>query len=84
MSEEPQTYTEVYLGLLLQKVDAYRERTGRKDSTVGRAALNDSMFVLKLREGSSNPTIAKLKQLEEWLDENTPEMPELPAEAEAD
>lgn len=56
---------------LIKTIDAYKQRLGLSDSAIGHGALNDSKFVMRLREGrrawpeTAMKVIAHLEALEE-------------------
>lgn len=52
---------------MLKRIDGYLASTGRKDSFVGREALNDDKFVSRVRAGG-NFTIDTMQRVIDWLD----------------
>lgn len=67
MSTKPITADQVR-DALLQRIDAYIAKTGRSDSTVGKAAVNDDKFVARIRAGG-NFTVKMYQRVMDWLDE---------------
>lgn len=64
--------TDRAIRIVLSKVELYAERSGLAESTIGRHALSDSLFIKKMRTGWGF-TVDKMKRLEQWLDLNLQE-----------
>lgn len=57
---------------LLGRVEKFTELTGIKPSAIGKQAVNDPAFVLRIR-GGNNFTVDTYRRFMTWLDENWPE-----------
>lgn len=52
---------------LIQRIDAYKELTGKSDSFVGKEAVKDDRFVSRIRNGG-NFTVKTYQQVIDWLE----------------
>lgn len=53
---------------LLERIDAFKAATGKADSFVGKAALNDDKFVKRVRAGGGF-NVNTYQRVMGWLDE---------------
>lgn len=52
---------------LIQRIDAFKSKTGKSDSSIGKEAVKDDRFVSRIRNGG-NFTVETYQRVIDWLD----------------